>query len=161
MRATTSIVVAACAVACLLPAPARADGAAERARRLQGTWSVRNETADQNYSGSKATGQITFSGDHMTINSGGLAAAGLVAGSEQAFCLLPQDPISFKIIGNGSKQVLYLSWTGLGRKKPYALLPQDATITFIKFNRNEATLIGLGGCGSVGGQRISHLTRVR
>src|SRR5262245_27495099 len=83
------------------------------ARFLLGTWTVRNETVDETYAGTM--GQVTFLNDgSMTIDSGRFAAAGLVAGSEDASCLIPLAPILVKSLGRSSfaKRFLYISWFG-------------------------------------------------
>jgi hypothetical protein len=103
---------------------------------------------------------VTFSADHVTIDSGALAAAGLVAGSEKGICHIPLDPVSFKVMGKGARQLMYVSWTGQARKGGQLYL-QDAVIDFVKLGKHEVTLVGKGGCGSVSTERISHLTRVR
>jgi hypothetical protein len=162
MNRAAICLLSACVFTTALLGPAAADSGAQSARRLVGTWTIRNETTDANYAGSKASGQVTFSADDtMTIDGGGLAAAGLVNGSEPAICLLPQAPISIKVFGTGANHVLYVSWTGLPRRTGGALVPQSAVIDIVKLNRNEAILIGQGGCGAVGTPRISHLTRVQ
>jgi len=139
-----------------------ADSGTQKARRLVGTWSVRNETTDANYVGDAATGQVTFAADQtLTIDSGGLAAAGLVNASvKPSICHRPQDSISFRFLGAGAKQKLYVSWTSIPRKATSPLYPQNAVIDVIKLNAKEAIMIGQGGCGEVGAPRISHLTRV-
>jgi len=154
---------AASALTATLLAPAGADSGAQRARRLVGTWTIRNETIDRNYAGNTATGQVTFFEDQtMTIDDGGLAAAGIVEGSETpSICNRPQAPISFKILGAGAKQLMYVTWTAANRKAPNTLGRQNAVIEIIKLNRNEAILVGQGGCGALGAPRISHLTRVQ
>ena len=126
---------------------------------LAGTWTVRNETADSIYSGAAANGQVTFFDEHLTIDSGGLAAAGLVAASAESFCFIPSDPISFKFVGVGVGPMMYVTWVGQARGTDFSL-PQDAVITFVKLRRNRITMVGAGGCGN-STPRISYLERLR
>ena len=130
-------------------------GEPEERGSLAGTWTVRNETADSIYSGATAIGQVTFVDEHLTIDSGGLAAAGLVAASAESFCFTPSDPISFKFVG----PVMYVAWVGQARGTDFSL-PQDAVITFVKLGRNRITMVGAGGCGN-STPRISYLERLR
>lgn len=154
--------LAACALTTTLLATAGADSGTQRARRLVGTWTISNESTDPTYKGNTATGRVTFSDDHtMTIDDGGLAAAGLVNVSEPAMCFAQQGPISFKDLGTGANHMLYISWTGVARSGPSALFPQSAVLNIVKLNRKEAILVGQGGCGAVGTPRISYLTRVQ
>jgi len=124
---------------------------------LVGTWTVTNETTDSTYSGTTATGQVTFFDDHMTIDSGGFAAAGMVAGSEESGCGIPVDPISFKFIG---KAVMYVSFLAQLRGDGFSF-PQDAVITIVKPGRDQLTMVGEGGCGAQGVSRISYLKRIQ
>ena len=128
------------------------------ANPLAGTWTVRNETADSIYQGETASGQVTFTDGYLTIDSGGFAAAGLVAASAGSFCFLPLDPISFKFVGVGAGPVMYVAWVGKARGSDLSL-PQDAVITLIKHGANRITMVGAGGCGG-STPRISYLERV-
>jgi len=162
IRQTVNSLLAACVVALALAPSVRADSAEGRARRLVGTWTVQNETTDPQYARRTPTGQVTFAADGtMTVDEGGFAAAGIVNGSARGSCHRPQAPISFKVLGAGAKQKVYLSWTGAARKAPTSLYPQDAVLDVVKLTRNEMILAGQGGCGDVGAVRISYLTRVR
>jgi hypothetical protein len=116
-----------------------------------------NETIDSTYSGTTATGQVTFYGDHMTVDSGGFAAAGIVAGSEESGCGIPADPISVKFIGDS---VLYVSYLAQQRGDGFSFA-EDAVITIVKHGGNELTMVGNGGCGVQGISRVSYLKRAR
>ena len=133
--------------------------ASESFHSLAGTWTVRNETADSIYSGATATGQVTFSDQHLTIDSGALAAAGLVAANAESFCFTPSDPISFKFVGEGVGLVMYVAWVGQARGSDFSMR-QDAVITFVRLGRNRITMVGAGGCGN-STPRISYLQRQR
>lgn len=140
---------------------AHAEPEAGLSNLLSGTWAVINETADFTYSGTRAIGQVTFFNDHMTIDSGGLAAAGIVAAaiSEETGCFIPLDPISFKFVGEGVRAVMYVSWVDLFSFDG-STFPADAMITIIKFDGNRMTMVGQGGCGT-GIPRISYLERIQ
>ena len=135
-----------------------ADSEANIVKRLLGTWAVTNETADLVYSGPTAIGEVTFFDNRITINSGGFAAAGLVAALEASFCFIPLDPISFKFVGKGDKLVMYVSWLGESRGGGQTF-PQDAVITIVELGRNQITMVGEGGCGTPN-PHISHLERI-
>lgn len=156
------VALLAVALSTIHDAPALADSGAQKVRRLVGTWSVRNETTDPNYAGEAATGQVTFAEDQtLTLDGGGLAAAGLVHRSvKPSICNRPLDPISFKFLGTGAKQKLYVTWTSTPRKATTPLRPQNAVIDVIKLNDREAIMVGQGGCGEISSPRISHLTRI-
>ena len=138
----------------------QAGGVEDALQLLSGTWAVTNETADSVYSsGNTAIGQVSFFDSYMTVNSGGFAAAGIVAGSEDSFCNIPLDPIAFKFIGKGNRSVMYVSYMKVTRSgsEPF---PGDAVITIIERTQNKMTLVGNGGCGETGA-RISHLVRMQ
>jgi hypothetical protein len=133
--------------------------AADPAHQLLGTWMVKNETVDSTYSGSKATGQVTFFADHLTVDAGALAAAGIVSASESSFCSAASDPISFKLVGSGTQRVLYLTWLGKNRNTGQLGSPVDSAMTILKLSKKSAVLMGTGGCGALGTPHFSYLTR--
>lgn len=130
------------------------------ANHLAGTWSVTNETVDSTYSGNTAVGQVTFFADHLTVDSGGFAAVGIVAASEEHFCSVPVNPPSLKFVPVGGQQVIYVSWLGRTRGEDPFEFAQDAVITNFDVKGNEATMVGFGGCGNNGSPRISYLKRL-
>jgi hypothetical protein len=139
-----------------------ATGLPELAQVLAGTWTVVNETTDTTYAGPTASGQVTFSADTLTMDAGGFAAAGLVAGSEASFCVIPEAPIHFKVIGTvgPAQPVLYLSYQGQDRPSGDRT-PQDALVTVVHSATGQLTMVGRGGCGSLSRPHISYLTLVQ
>ena len=139
-----------------------ATGLPTLAQLLAGTWTVVNETTDTTYAGPTASGQVTFFADILTMDAGGFAAAGLVAGSEDSFCLIPEAPIHFKVIGavGPAQPVLYLSYQGKDRPSGKRT-PQDALVTVVQSAKDQLTMVGRGGCGSLSRPHVSYLTLVQ
>ena len=139
-----------------------ATGPADLAQVLAGTWTVVNETTDTTYAGPTASGQVTFFADTLTMDARGFAAAGLVAGSEDSFCLIPEAPIHFKVIGavGPAQPVLYLSYQGKDRPSGKRT-PQDALVTVVQSGQGQMTMVGRGGCGSLSRPHVSYLTLVQ
>jgi len=119
---------------------------------LEGTWLIKNETADTNYS--NHTGQITFFDGQISIDLGRFAAAGLVANSESSSCDPYLNPVNYKLLGNG---YIYLTWQ---TRSGGTLYQNDAMIKIVKRRKRRITLIGQGGCGRLGTPKISYLTKI-
>jgi len=128
----------------------------ERTRAAGTTWTIVNKSIDSFYSGT--TGQITFSTDTFTVDSGRFASAGIVAASENDdFCFKPLNPISYELVGNS---LIYVTWVGQARQDPTATLQQEAVITIDSRDKGKLVLVGEGRCGGSGIPRISILTNV-
>jgi len=118
-----------------------------------GTWTLQNETVDTLYSG--YSGQVTFFRNELVIDSGRFAAAGIIHNSESTICMKHTAPISYKFIGG---QYIYVFWNGIDSQgRTY---PQNAMLTIVKRRGNRITIIGQGGCGSMGVPRISYLKKL-
>jgi len=120
------------------------------------TWKVINKTSDATYSGT--VGQVTFSTDNFTIDSGRFAASGIAAATENIFCLKPTNPIKYELINDS---VIDVTWTGQDRTNQSLFIPQEAVITIASKNKDTLVMVGMGGCGSVGTPRISVLTKIQ
>jgi hypothetical protein len=123
------------------------------------TWTIVNKTIDPIYAG--FTGQVTFSQNSLTVDSGRFAAAGLVSPAEGNICNIPITPISYEMLGNSD---MYVSWnTNPGPPGPSILTNWDATIHIVVLDKLTLVFIGdSSSCGtySPNGPRISILTRV-
>jgi hypothetical protein len=116
------------------------------ASSLVGTWTISNVTSDSIYSGSLATGRVTFNADgSYAIASGGFAAAGKVASGTGSFCAIPTSQ-TYQVIDGA----IYFAANAGG----------DSVAVVAKNTADAITLIGDGGCGAQGVARISKLTRV-
>jgi len=120
------------------------------------TWKIANKTSDTTYSGT--IGQVTFSADSFTIDSGRFAASGIAAATENVFCLKPTNPIKYELI---NESVIDVLWNGQDRTNPAQILAQEAVITIASKSKDTMVMVGMGGCGMVGTPRISVLTKVQ
>lgn len=115
------------------------------------TWTIRNRSEDSTYS---AAGEVNFTADGKATLTGYFAAGGLVSGAEDSYCNIPVE-IRYEVLGNA---VLYVSARVKGREGGYeenqVVIPTVAART-----RDTIVLVGSGGCGAVGQDRVSILTR--
>lgn len=120
------------------------------------TWTITNKTSQSFYSGT--TGQVTFSTNStLTVDSGRFAAGGIVSASENfPTCYIPTGPIDYELLSN---TIMYLSWNGI--MVGLGTYQQDGIITVIAKSKDSIILVGEGGCGGSGVQRISVLTKVQ
>ena len=120
------------------------------------TWTVTNKSANSTYKGT--TGQVTFSNDGtFTIDSGRFAAGGIISASENvSSCYIPTGPINYELLSNA---IMYLSWTGDLPQYNTDNYPIDGIITVVAKSKDSIILVGEGGCGGQGMQRVSVLTK--
>lgn len=117
------------------------------------TWTVQNITSDPTYSDS--SGQITFGTDTLTIDSGKLAALGVVNPDDDSMCSDLTGDVNYSLYNNG---IVYATWnTDLGNGN---ITSNSTAVTMFVQNTDSIGLVGSGGCGQVGSNRISILTRV-
>ncbi len=116
------------------------------------TWTIKNRSADDTYG--TAVGEVTFSADGKMTLTGRFAAAGLVEGSENSFCNIPSD-IRYEVLGTS---VLYVSAHVKAREGSWAE-NQVVVPTVASRTRDTIVLVGSGGCGIIGQDRVSILTR--
>lgn len=120
------------------------------------TWAITNKTTDMFYRGT--TGQVTFSTNGtLIVDSGRFAAGGIVSASENfPTCYIPTGPINYELLSN---TIMYLSWNGT--MVGFGTYPLDGIITVVAKSKDSIILVGEGGCGGSGVQRISVLTKVQ
>lgn len=116
------------------------------------TWTIQNRSADDTYG--NVGGEVTFTKDGKMTLTGRFAAAGLVSGAETSFCNIPTD-MRYEVLGNA---VVYVSAHVKGREGSYeedqVVVPAVAART-----RDTIVMVGSGGCGIIGQDRVSILTR--
>lgn len=117
------------------------------------TWSVTNVSKDSTYE--DTTGQMTFNEDGtITLDSGRVAVAGWVAASENSDCSVPSN-IQYTLYNNN---VVFLTWdTTVDGKVTDS---DSAAITIFANSTDSIGMIGTGGCGELGADRISVLEKV-
>lgn len=116
------------------------------------TWTVENVTSDDTYNG--FTGQVSFTADAMIVDEGRIAAFGLTHPDTDSIC--DDDNLSDVVYTLYSTNLLYASWTA-------GEFNDENTVVVTVFADDTDTLglVGAGGCGEVGIDRISILTRVQ
>jgi hypothetical protein len=119
---------------------------------LLGTWEIQNETTHPYYR--RTTGIVTFYQEHLTIDSGRFAAVGIMHSSEEGPCLPIIEPIKYKHLGNG---YFYVWWQ---IERPTVPDWSSAMVQVIRREGNRVLLIGVGGCGALGADRISILEKI-
>ncbi len=118
------------------------------------TWTVENVTSDETYNGT--TGQVSFTADSMTVDEGRVAAFGLTHPDSGATC--DNDNLTDVTYDLYSTNLLYATWsTGEGNQ----LNTSNSVVTVFADDTNTIGLVGSGGCGELGSDRISILTRVQ
>lgn len=116
------------------------------------TWNVTNITKDETYE--DTTGQITFNEDGtITLESGRVAVAGWVASSEDSDCTYPEN-IEYTIYNNN---VMFLTWDAVSDGNSSS---DSTAITLFANSTDSLGMIGTGGCGQLGSDRISVLERI-
>lgn len=117
------------------------------------TWNVTNITQDDTYQ--DTTGQITFKANGtVTLDSGRVAVAGWVAADEDTDCTPPEN-IEYTLYNNN---VLFLTWeTTVDGHDSYS---NSAAVTVYANSKDSIGMVGTGGCGELGGDRISVFERV-
>jgi len=109
------------------------------AKNMIGTWEITNRGSDSTYS---RTGVVEISSNGtFTLKSGDFAAIGLNSGCNSA------GEKGYEIFGDNA--VLFKTYAD------FEVLP-----TVISQNKDKIVLTGYGGCGAVGQQRLSILTRI-
>lgn len=116
------------------------------------TWTVTNITSDTIYANS--TGQVTFSSDGIVLDAGRLAALGITHDDEETGCSPLLTDISYDLYMNS---IIYANWTTGSAELSY---DHSAVVSVFVQSKDSIGLIGSGGCGEVGVDRISILTRV-
>lgn len=117
------------------------------------TWTIQNRTADATYKG--FGGEVSFSADGKMTVSGHFAAAGLVSESvADTFCNFPISA-TYEVLSNS---VLYLSARVKGRTDG-SEGDQLVVPIVVSRTKDSITLVGGGGCGALGEDRVSILTR--
>lgn len=122
------------------------------------TWAVSNTTSDTTYYG--YTGQITFDDTALTIDSGRVAAFGLTHPDSGSFCTTVDTTISYDMFANN---LMYVSWSterSVTTDEEADTDASSAVATIFANSKDTIGLVGAGGCGEVGTDRISVLTRV-
>lgn len=118
------------------------------------TWTVENVTSDETYDG--FTGQVSFTADTMAVDEGRVAAFGLTHPDSGSSC--SNDNLSDVSYNLYSTNLLYATWSAgeEGREDT-----SNAVVTVFADDVNTIGLVGSGGCGELGSDRISILTRVQ
>ena len=123
------------------------------------TWTVSNrDNFKGTYSGTQATGSITFEDSTITVNSGSLAAAGYVSvavGELPFTCASSDSKMEYELIGNS---VLSVQWSYINHNN--VLTQTKHAVAVLSATKDSMTLIGFGGCGILDGLRVSILTKV-
>jgi hypothetical protein len=129
------------------------DALEEVALRLQavlpGTWTIENKNQENSHA---ATGRVVIREDGtFDLEAGSFAAIGMGSGdAADAFCTHNEDGQTFEFYSD--QLVLFHHYNGTAEN--------TAIPTLVELGHDRIVLLGSGGCGEVGRQRVSILTRV-
>jgi hypothetical protein len=116
---------------------------------MVGTWNIQNYNQEIYHD---STGQVVIKDDGtFDLIEGSFAAIGMGSGTAQAgMCNHTEEDQTYQLYTENVVLFIYF----------YGSSEDTAIPRLIKLRENEMTFIGGGGCGTMGRQRISILTRV-
>lgn len=117
---------------------------------MVGTWNIQNFNQEEEHA---ATGKIIiYDDDTFNLTEGSFAAIGMGSGTASGgMCSHKQENQTYQVY---TDELVAFQWYGLNSTEPDSVIP-----VLVKLRQNEIIFIGSGGCGLVGRQRISKLTR--